>query len=149
MAGLIVTPGYDLWYLGSVRGHRLSSGDGTRHPVNRRSGDHPPRLISASLRGVGGRRDPGLTVRDWVDGQNPVTSVALALGGHARVAVTDLHAGAAHAATGRKRLGAPGAGHADHGGLWMIKDPAEIDALREAGGDRPGACPRSEFLAGP
>jgi Xaa-Pro aminopeptidase len=74
-----------------------------------------------------------LTVQDWVDGQNPGDLVALALGGHARVAVTDSMP-ALHLLPLAERVGAvPVLGTPIMAALRMIKDPAEIDALRAAG----------------
>jgi Xaa-Pro aminopeptidase len=72
-------------------------------------------------------------VQDWVDGENPGDLVALALGGHARVAVTDSMP-ALHLLPLAERLGAvPVLGTEIMAGLRMIKDPAEINALRTAG----------------
>ncbi|MFN8073463.1 MAG: Xaa-Pro peptidase family protein [Mycobacterium sp.] len=132
VAGLIVTPGYDLRYL---IGSRAQTFERLTALVIPSTGDPViviPRLELASLR-ESAAGDLGLTVQDWVDGQNPGDLVALALGGHARVAVTDSMP-ALHMLPLAERLGAtPVLGTQIMAGLRMIKDPAEIDALREAG----------------
>ncbi len=132
LAGLVVTPGYDLRYL---IGSRAQTFERLTALVIPATGDPVvviPRLELASLR-ESAAGDLGLTVQDWVDGQNPGDLVALALGGHARVAVTDSMP-ALHLLPLAERLGAvPVLGTAIMAGLRMIKDPAEIDALRKAG----------------
>jgi Xaa-Pro aminopeptidase len=132
LAGLIVTPGYDLRYL---IGSRAQTFERLTALVIPATGDPVivlPRMESASLR-ESAVDDLGLTVRDWVDGQNPYDLVALALGGHARVAVTDSMP-ALHLLPLAERLGAvPVLGTAIMAGLRMIKDPAEVEALRRAG----------------
>lgn len=132
LAGLIVTPGYDLRYL---IGSRTQTFERLTALVIPATGDPViviPRLELASLR-ESAAGDLGLMVQDWVDGQNPGDLVALALGGHARVAVTDSMP-ALHLLPLAERLGAvPVLGTEIMAGLRMIKDPAEIDALRTAG----------------
>lgn len=132
LAGLVVTPGYDLRYL---IGSRAQTFERLTALVVPATGDPVlvvPKLELASLR-ESAAGDLGLTVQDWVDGQNPGDLVALALGGHARVAVTDSMP-ALHLLPLAERLGAtPVLGTAIMAGLRMIKDPAEIDALRRAG----------------
>ena len=132
LAGLVVTPGYDLRYL---IGSRAQTFERLTALVIPATGDPVvviPRLELASLR-ESAAGDLGLTVQDWVDGQNPGDLVALALGGHARVAVTDSMP-ALHLLPLAERLGAvPVLGTGIMAGLRMIKDPAEIDALRKAG----------------
>ncbi|MEI6251769.1 MAG: Xaa-Pro peptidase family protein [Mycobacteriaceae bacterium] len=132
LAGLIVTPGYDLRYL---IGSRAQTFERLTALVIPATGDPVmviPRLELASLR-ESAAGDLGLTVQDWVDGENPGDLVALALGGHARVAVTDSMP-ALHLLPLAERLGAvPVLGTEIMAGLRMIKDPAEIDALIAAG----------------
>ena len=132
LAGLIVTPGYDLRYL---IGSRAQTFERLTALVIPATGDPVvvvPRLELASLR-ESAAGDLGLTVRDWVDGENPGDLVALALGGHARVAVTDSMP-ALHLLPLAERLGAvPVLGTEIMAALRMIKDPAEIEALCAAG----------------
>jgi len=132
LAGLIVTPGYDLRYL---IGSRAETFERLTALVIPATGDPVvviPRMELASLR-ESAAGDLGLTVQDWVDGENPGELVALALGGHARVAVTDSMP-ALHLLPLAERLGAvPVLGTEIMAGLRMIKDPAEIDALIAAG----------------
>ena len=132
LAGLVVTPGYDLRYLIGSRAETFERLTALVIPATGAPVMVIPRLELASLRdsAVG---DLGLPVQDWVDGQNPGDLVALALGGHARVAVTDSMP-ALHLLPLAQRLGAvPVLGTEIMAGLRMIKDPAEIDALRTAG----------------
>ena len=88
LAGLVVTPGYDLRYLIGSRAQTFERLTALVVPATGAPVMVIPRLELASLRdsAVG---DLGLTVQDWVDGENPGDLVALALGGPARVAVTD------------------------------------------------------------
>ena len=132
LAGLVVTPGYDLRYLIGSRAETFERLTALVIPATGEPVMVIPRLELASLRdsAVG---DLGLPVQDWVDGENPGDLVALALGGHARVAVTDSMP-ALHLLPLAQRLGAvPVLGTEIMAGLRMIKDPAEIDALRTAG----------------
>lgn len=132
LAGLIITPGYDLRYL---IGSRAETFERLTALVVPGSGDPlvvVPRLELASLR-ESAAGDLGLSVQDWVDGENPYDLVALALGGHARVAVTDSMP-ALHLLPLAERLGAtPVLGTEIMAALRMIKDPAETEALRAAG----------------
>ena len=132
LAGLIVTPGYDLRYL---IGSRAETFERLTALVIPSTGDPVvvlPRLELAALR-ESAAGDLGLELRAWVDGENPYDLVALALGGHARAAVTDAMP-ALHLLPLAEHLGAvPVLGTAIMAGLRMIKDPAEIDALRAAG----------------
>ena len=132
LAGLVVTPGYDLRYLIGSRAQTFERLTALVIPATGAPVMVIPRLELASLRdsAVG---DLGLTVQDWVDGENPGDLVAVALGGHARIAVTDSMP-ALHLLPLAERLGAvPVLGTDIMAGLRMIKDPAEIDALRTAG----------------
>jgi Xaa-Pro aminopeptidase len=144
LAGIVVTPGYDLRYLIGSRAQtfeRLTAlvvpaASGGQERSDSGVGSDPvavvPRLELAALR-ESAAGDLGLELRDWVDGENPYDLVALALGGHARVAVTDSMP-ALHLLPLAERLGAvPVLGTEIMAALRMIKDPAEIGALRAAG----------------
>lgn len=132
LTGLVITPGYDLRYLTGSRAQtfeRLTAlvvpGTGTPTVVL-------PRLELASLR-ESAVADLGLNVQDWVDGEDPYGLVADALGGHARVAVTDSMP-ALHLLPLAKALGSVPVLATDVlAALRMVKDPSEIDALRTAG----------------
>jgi Xaa-Pro aminopeptidase len=144
LAGLVVTPGYDMRYLTGSRAQtfeRLTAlvvpaSGGQERSDSGFVGAKPtvvlPRLELAALResAVG---DLGLNVQDWVDGENPYDLVALALGGHARVAVTDSMP-ALHLLPLTEVLGAtPVLATGVMAALRMIKDPEEIAALQRAG----------------
>lgn len=132
LAGLVVTPGYDLRYLIGSRAETFERLTALVVPATGEPVVVLPRLELAALR-ESAAGDLGLAMRDWVDGENPYDLVALALGGHARVAVTDSMP-ALHLLPLAERLGAvPVLGTQIMAGLRMIKDPAEIDALRAAG----------------
>ncbi|OFJ55443.1 M24 family metallopeptidase [Mycolicibacterium grossiae] len=140
LAGLVITPGYDLRYLVGSRAQtfeRLTAlvlaADGTGTVV-------VPRLELAALR-ESAIPDLGLTVRDWVDGEDPYRLVADALGGAPgttgttgiATAVTDampaLHLLPLADVLGRVPVLATDVLRR----LRMVKDAAEIDALRKAG----------------
>lgn len=137
LAGLVITPGYDLRYLVGSRAQtfeRLTAlvlaADGTGTVV-------VPRLELAALR-ESAIPDLGLTVRDWVDGEDPYRLVADALGGGTgtagiATAVTDampaLHLLPLAEVLGRVPVLATDVLRR----LRMVKDAAEIDALRKAG----------------
>jgi Xaa-Pro aminopeptidase len=133
LTGLVITPGYDLRYL---LGSRAQTFERLTALVLPASGDPTvvlPRLELAALK-ESAATELGLAVADWIDGDNPYQLVATALGGvPAATAVTDSMP-ALHLlpladlldvlpvlATGVLR------------GLRMIKDAAEVDALRKAG----------------
>jgi Xaa-Pro aminopeptidase len=95
LAGLVITPGYDLRYLLGSRAQTLErltalvipAGSGGRGRSDRGMGTGEPtvivpRLELAALKGSA-VLELGLAVRDWVDGQNPYLLVAEALGGAA------------------------------------------------------------------
>lgn len=132
VAGLIVTPGYDLRYLIGSRAQTFERLTALVIPGTGAPTVVLPRLELASLR-ESAVTDLGLNVSDWVDGENPYELVALALGGHARVAVTDSMP-ALHLLPLAERLGSvPVLATGVLAGLRMAKDPAEIEALRTAG----------------
>lgn len=133
LTGLIITPGYDLRYLVGSRAQTFERLTALVLPT---SGDPTivvPRLELAALR-ESAVTELGVTVRDWVDGQNPYQMVADALGGPgSAVAVTDAMP-ALHLLPLADLLGViPVLATDVLRRLRMIKDPAEIDALRKAG----------------
>ena len=132
VAGLVVTPGYDLRYLLGSRAQTFERLTALVIPAGGAPVVVLPRLELAALR-ESAAADLGLAVQDWVDGENPYDIVADALGGHARAAVTDSMP-ALHLLPLAARLGAvPVLGTQIMAGLRMVKDPAEIDALSAAG----------------
>lgn len=132
LAGLVVTPGYDLRYLIGSRAQTFERLTALVIPAGGRPTVIVPRLELAALR-ESASADLGLSVRDWVDGEDPYDQVVLALGGQARVAVTDSMP-ALHLLPLAERLGAvPVLGTEVLAGLRMVKDDAEVAALRAAG----------------
>ncbi|MEB3981678.1 Xaa-Pro peptidase family protein [Mycobacterium sp. 663a-19] len=133
LAGLVITPGYDLRYL---IGSRAQTFERLTALVLPASGDPTvvvPRLELASLRGSA-VAELGLAVRDWVDGDDPYRLVADALGGGpAATAVTDSMP-ALHLLPLAGVLGAVPVLATDVlRTLRMVKEQCEIDALRKAG----------------
>lgn len=132
LAGLVVTPGYDLRYLIGSRAQTFERLTALVVPATGQPTVVLPRLELAALR-ESAVTDLGLDVRDWVDGENPYDLVALALGGHARVAVTDSMP-ALHLLPLAEILGTtPVLATEVMASLRMAKDPEEIEALRRAG----------------
>lgn len=144
LAGLVITPGYDLRYLIGSRAQtfeRLTAlvvpaAGGQERSDSGKTNRTPtvvlPRMELAALK-ESAVAELGLTVQDWVDGENPYGLVADTLGGHARIAVTDSMP-ALHLLPLADMLGVvPVLATAVLAGLRMVKDPAEIDALRTAG----------------
>ena len=133
LAGLVITPGYDLRYLIGSRAQTFERLTALVLPV---SGDPTivvPRLELASLK-QSAVADLGVVVRDWVDGDDPYQLVAAALGGApAATAVTDSMP-ALHLLPLADVLGAlPVLATDVLRELRMVKDAAEVDALRKAG----------------
>jgi D-alanyl-D-alanine dipeptidase len=133
LAGLVITPGYDLRYLIGSRAQTFERLTALVLPV---SGDPAiviPRLELASLK-QSAAADLGVTVRDWVDGDDPYQLVATAVGGApAATAVTDSMP-ALHLLPLADVLGTlPVLATDVLRELRMVKDAAEIDALRKAG----------------
>lgn len=131
LAGLVITPGYDLRYL---IGSRAETFERLTALVVPASGDATvvlPRLELASLKDSAAV-ELGLAVRDWVDGQDPYQLVIAALNG-ARAAVTDsmpaLHLLPLAGALGEVPVLATDVLRE----LRMLKEDAEVDALRKAG----------------
>ena len=89
LAGLVITPGYDLRYLVGSRAETFERLTALVIPASGAPTVVVPRLELASLR-ESAMPDLGLSVRDWVDGDDPYTLVCAALGGApAASAVTD------------------------------------------------------------
>lgn len=130
---LVITPGYDLRYLVGSRAQTFERLTALVLPA---SGDPTvvvPRLELASLTGSA-IAELGLTVHDWVDGDDPYALVSAALGGgRLATAVTDsmpaLHLLPLADAFGRLPVLATDVLR----GLRMVKEACEIDALRKAG----------------
>ncbi|MCW4353063.1 Xaa-Pro peptidase family protein [Hoyosella sp. YIM 151337] len=133
LAGLLISPGPDLQYLA---GSRMSSFERLTCLVIPADGDPAvvvPRLEVAALRG-----SPidalGIELRPWVDGDDPYLLVRSALASEGRVAIADampaLHAIPLARVTSERplELATPVLRE-----LRMIKDDAELAALRAAG----------------
>ncbi|MBS9535033.1 aminopeptidase P family protein [Mycobacterium sp. M1] len=133
LAGLVITPGYDLRYLTGSRAQTFERLTALVLPASGRPTMVVPRLELAAL-GESAVGDLGLAVLDWVDGDDPYQLVVEALGGApAATAVTDAMP-ALHLLPLADRLGVtPVLATAVLRELRMIKDPSEIDALRKAG----------------
>lgn len=133
LAGLVITPGYDLRYLVGSRAQTFERLTSLVLPADGDPTIVVPRLELASLK-ESAVTELGLAVRDWVDGENPYLLVAEALGGApARVAVTDAMP-ALHLLPLAEILGAvPVLATGVLRRLRMIKDAAEVDALGKAG----------------
>ncbi|WP_422747253.1 M24 family metallopeptidase [Mycobacterium sp. WMMD1722] len=133
LAGLVITPGYDLRYLTGSRAQTFERLTALVLPADGEPTVIVPRLELAAL-GQSAVTELGLAVRDWVDGENPYELVAEALGGApARVAVTDSMP-ALHLLPLANVLGeVPILATDVLRRLRMRKDAAEIDALRKAG----------------
>jgi Xaa-Pro aminopeptidase len=133
LAGLVITPGYDLRYLVGSRAQTFERLTALVLPSAGEPTVVVPRMELASLK-ESAVPELGLAVRDWVDGQDPYRLVADALGGPpAAVAVTDSMP-ALHLLPVADVLGVVPVLATDVlRRLRMIKDPAEVDALSKAG----------------
>jgi Xaa-Pro aminopeptidase len=143
LAGLVITPGYDLRYLVGSRAQTFERLTALVLPAVGEPTVVVPRLELASLK-ESAVTELGLTVRDWVDGDDPYRLVAAALGGREeheddrsaaplKSAVTDSMP-ALHLLPLADVLGAVPVLATDVlRRLRMVKDGAEIDALRKAG----------------
>src|SRR5882757_1950846 len=80
LAGLVITPGYDLRYLVGSRTQTFERLTALVLPTNGAPTVVVPRMELASLR-ESAVTELGLAVRDWVDGDDPYRLVADALGG--------------------------------------------------------------------
>jgi Xaa-Pro aminopeptidase len=133
VAGLVITPGYDLQYLVGSRAQTFERLTALVLPASGEPTVVVPRLELAAL-AESAVTELGLPVRDWVDGEDPYRLVAAALdGAPAAVAVSDSMP-ALHLLPLAEALGVwPVLATGVLRGLRMIKDTAEIDVLRKAG----------------
>jgi D-alanyl-D-alanine dipeptidase len=133
LAGLVITPGYDLRYLLGSRAQTFERLTALVLPVSGEPTVVVPRLELASLK-QSAVADLGLAVRDWVDGDDPYQLVAAAIGGApAATAVTDSMP-ALHLLPLADVLGVlPVLATDVLRELRMVKDASEVDALRKAG----------------
>ncbi|OBF94756.1 dipeptidase [Mycobacterium sp. 852002-51152_SCH6134967] len=133
LAGLVITPGYDLRYLVGSRAQTFERLTALVLPADGEATIVVPRLELAALK-ESAVPELGVTVRDWVDGDDPYALVGEALGGGTvKSAVTDSMP-ALHLLPLAEVLGAVPVLATDVlRRLRMIKDPAEIAALRRAG----------------
>ncbi len=136
LAALVITPGHDLRYLTGSRAQTFERLTALVVPAAGAPTVVVPRLELAALK-ESAVAELGLSVRDWVDGEDPYQLVASALaasaGVPATVAVTDSMP-ALHLLPLADLLGAtPVLATAVLRELRMVKDPAEVDALRKAG----------------
>src|SRR6185437_11903072 len=133
LAGLVITPGYDLRYLIGSRAQTFERLAVLVLPASGEPTIVVPRMELASLK-ESAATELGIAVRDWVDGDDPYRVVADALGGApVAVAVTDSMP-ALHLLPLADLLGVVPVLATDVlRRLRMVKDGAEIDALRKAG----------------
>ena len=89
LAGLVITPGYDLRYLVGSRAQTFERLTALVLPATGEPTMVVPRMELASLK-ESAVTELGLAVRDWVDGDDPYRVVADALGG--APAATAVHA---------------------------------------------------------
>src|SRR6201996_7787771 len=80
LAGLVITPGYDLRYLIGSRAQTFERLTALVVPASCEPTIVVPRLELASLK-ESAATELGIAVRDWVDGEDPYRLVADALGG--------------------------------------------------------------------
>ena len=131
LTGLVITPGYDLCYLVGSRAQTFERLTALVLPAAGTPTVVVPRLELAALKDSA-VMDLGLAVAVWVDGEDPYRLVVDALGG-APMAVTESMP-ALHLLPLAELLGVTPVLATDVlRQLRMIKDAAEIDALRKAG----------------
>jgi D-alanyl-D-alanine dipeptidase len=132
LAGLVVTPGYDLRYLIGSRAQTFERLTALVVPAAGEPTVVLPRLELATLR-ESAATELGLVVRDWVDGEDPYRLVSAVLGGApAATAVTESMP-ALHVLPLAEVLGvSPVLATGVLRGLRMFKDASEIDALTKA-----------------
>ncbi|MGV0874096.1 M24 family metallopeptidase [Mycolicibacterium sp. XJ879] len=137
LAGLVISPGYDLRYLIGSRAQTFERLTALVLPADGEPTVVVPRLELAALK-ASAVPELGLPVHDWVDGDDPYRMVANVmgdvLGGRTlEIAVTDSMP-ALHLLPLADVLGATPVLATDVlRRLRMIKDVAEIDVLRRAG----------------
>ena len=133
LAGLVITPGYDLRYLLGSRADTFERLTALVLPASGAPTVVVPRLELASLRGSA-ITELGLAVRDWVDGDDPYQLVSAALGGAPAAAAVADSMPALHLLPLAGELGVlPVLATDILRGLRMVKEAAEVDALRKAG----------------
>jgi Xaa-Pro aminopeptidase len=133
LAGLIVTPGYDLRYLVGSTAQTFERLTALVLPAVGGPTVVVPRLELASLK-ESAVTELGLAVRDWVDGEDPYSLVVDALGAAPLTAAVTDSMPALHLLPLAKLLGVtPVLATEVLRQLRMIKDHSEIDALRKAG----------------
>jgi D-alanyl-D-alanine dipeptidase len=133
LAGLVITPGYDLRYLVGSRADTFERLTALVLPASGAPTVVVPRLELASLRGSA-ITELGLAVRDWVDGDDPYQLVSAALGGAPAAAAVSDSMPALHLLPLAGELGVlPVLATDILRGLRMVKEAAEVDALRKAG----------------
>ena len=131
--GLVITSGYDLRYLVGSRAQTFERLTALVIPSAGTPTIVVPRLELAALR-ESAVPDLAVTVSDWVDGDDPYALVAAALGGAPAAAAVADAMPALHLLPLADRLQTlPVLATEVMRSLRMIKDPAEIDALRRAG----------------
>lgn len=137
VAGLVITPGYDLRYLTGSRAQTFERLTALVVPASGTPTVIAPRMELAALQdsAIG---DLGIPISDWVDGENPYELVWAALGSpdgalSGTIAVTEsmpaLHLLPLTELIGTVPILATGVLRR----LRMVKDASEIDALRKAG----------------
>lgn len=136
LAGLVITPGYDLRYLVGSRADTFERLTALVIPAVGEPTVVVPRMELATLK-ESAIVELALPVLDWVDGDDPYALVASVLIGDGalpvQTAVTDSMP-ALHLLPLAEKLGAlPVLATEVLRTLRMIKDAAEIDALRKAG----------------
>src|SRR3977135_4170764 len=142
LAGLVITPGYDLRYLVGSRAQTFERLTALVLPATGEPTMVVPRLELASLK-ESAVTELGLAVRGWVGGDAPHRLVSDSWGGApAAIAVTDSMP-ALHLLPLADVLGVVPVLATDVlRRLRMIKDPAEIEPLRKAGAAIDPAHPR-------
>lgn len=131
LAGLVITPGYDMRYLLGSRAETFERLTALVVPAAGSATVVLPRLELASLKGSAAL-ELGLEVRDWVDGENPYAMVGAALGSGG-FGVSD-STPALHVLPLAAELGVQPVLATDVlRSLRMVKEAAEIDALVAAG----------------
>ncbi|OBY32926.1 peptidase M24 family protein [Mycolicibacter kumamotonensis] len=133
LAGMVITPGYDLRYLTGSRAQTFERLTALVLPVSGPPTMVVPRLELAALR-ESAVADLGIAVQAWVDGQDPYRLVGEALGASPVAAAVTDSMPALHLLPLIDVLGnTPVLATEVLRELRMIKDPSEIDALRTAG----------------
>ncbi|CKU26477.1 dipeptidase pepE [Mycobacterium tuberculosis] len=133
LAGLVITPGYDLCYLIGSRAETFERLTALVLPAAGAPAVVLPRLELAALK-QSAAAELGLRVCDWVDGDDPYGLVSAVLGGApVATAVTDSMP-ALHMLPLADALGVlPVLATDVLRRLRMVKEETEIDALRKAG----------------